>query len=1010
MIQDSRENAVCLRQYEDAYTFHGTYFIYMGKRIDLNDRTFLLDGRMKDDAVLKYAHVYRNLKTALEAVNAQAIGRERIEGQERVKGQEQARGQERAGEQERTKGQERVKGQEQARGQEHAGEQERTKGRERIEGQEQAQGQEQAEEEEPGAKLSERDKSFGGMITVYIAPYVYWIDDPDAEDTVYPEEGYGEPYGMVVDCDSLKLTGLTEKPSEVVLAGNRGQSHGAKGNYTMFFFQVRHLELANLTMGNYCSVDLDYPSCPTLGHKRRTGVITQAQLAGQSGDKLFARNCSFVSRLNLCPVCGGKRCLYVHCHFESTDDALNGRAVYVECDFDFYGSRPLYDTRDSGAVFLGCRFRSRIKGDGLDYKQYFTKESGPVTVVDCEYRCEGDGFPPIGWTKYPRPGLKCYQYQVSLVGCPANPRQFGLTEQEQDSSRRLIVISGEGAPETVTMEGKELLQGYRLETEKGIVYNTFNLLRGMDGWDPMEMKAYALEMGRDRIPTLLKVEITGRVPRFEKMDGGSIGSSNSIGSNSIRSSIIGKEGVILRAKAFYYYGREAENTKITCRVSEQDRAYVKLTEYGDGSCLAEGCSHDDVEHRVLVLAAAPEGLEGAVELTIYPQLMEAPDFLEAPVLAWEEKGSCRLRYVLDSGAYEDRTMISWYRCEDMEGRNPVLTAVTRGEPLRTYSLTDGDAGYYLMAKLVPCHMRSRQGRETVVISERPVTEDDMLKQQCETEDGVWKILVSTDFSSMPVTSQEWVRPGFWTVDCGRPADTMDFAKWEQGDEADCGGEDDGGCSSGCDRECAGEYGIECIGKRDRTPWKYGQTGNGSVGWGFYQNVQGARLLYTPVEGEYGDMKLRLLADPAKTAGQGFGSAGQYMDICIKFDTLSLTGYGVRVIRTAEASDGVRFVPVQYDHGKVQYLSEGVLTSCYYTGCEIMLTAEGQQMRIHGESKALGATERKCGYEAVVDMAVEVDDNPYGGIAIWHTGTPGTGGWQNTTMLHFLEVSLKEIVF
>ena len=225
-----------------------------------------------------------------------------------------------------------------------------------------------------------------------------------------------------------------------------------------------------------------------------------------------------------------------------------------------------------------------------------------------------------------------------------------------------------------------MLQGYRLETEKGIVYNTFNLLRGMDGWDPMEMKAYALEMGRDRIPTLLKVEITGRVPRFEKMDGGSIGSSNSIGSNSIRSSIIGKEGVILRAKV------------------------------------------------------------------------------------------------------------------------------------------------------------------------------------------------------------------------------------------------------------------------------------------------------------------------------------------IKFDTLSLTGYGVRVIRTAEASDGVRFVPVQYDHGKVRYLSEGVLTSCYYTGCEIMLTAEGQQMRIHGESKALGATERKCGYEAVVDMAVEVDDNPYGGIAIWHTGTPGTGGWQNTTMLHFLEVSLKETVF
>ena len=105
-----------------------------------------------------------------------------------------------------------------------------------------------------------RQEKDGKQITVYIAPYVYWIDDPDAEDTVYPEEGYGEPYGMVVDCDSLKLTGLTDTPSEVVLAGNRGQSHGAMGNYTMFYFRVRHLELANLTLGNYCSVDLEYHS------------------------------------------------------------------------------------------------------------------------------------------------------------------------------------------------------------------------------------------------------------------------------------------------------------------------------------------------------------------------------------------------------------------------------------------------------------------------------------------------------------------------------------------------------------------------------------------------------------------------------------------------------------------------------------------------------------------------------------------------------------------------------
>ena len=79
---------------------------------------------------------------------------------------------------------------------------------------------------------------------------------------------------------------------------------------------------------------------------------TQAQLAFQKGEKLCADNCRFVSRLNLVPVCGAKRALYRKCHFASTDDALNGNAVYVGCDFDFYGNRPIYQATGTGAVFI----------------------------------------------------------------------------------------------------------------------------------------------------------------------------------------------------------------------------------------------------------------------------------------------------------------------------------------------------------------------------------------------------------------------------------------------------------------------------------------------------------------------------------------------------------------------------------------------------------------------------------------------------------------------------------
>ena len=60
-----------------------------------------------------------------------------------------------------------------------------------------------------------------------------------------------------------------------------------------------------------------------LNQAKRTDTITQAQLADMSGDKMFADNCNFISRLNLVPISGASRNLYNNCHFESTDDALN---------------------------------------------------------------------------------------------------------------------------------------------------------------------------------------------------------------------------------------------------------------------------------------------------------------------------------------------------------------------------------------------------------------------------------------------------------------------------------------------------------------------------------------------------------------------------------------------------------------------------------------------------------------------------------------------------------------
>lgn len=758
-------------------------------------------------------------------------------------------------------------------------------------------------------------------MTVYVAPYVYWIDDPAATDTVQKTEGYSVPYGMVVNSDYLTIKGLTGNPDNVVLAGNRGQSHASNGNYTMFRFNCSGaLTVKNITIGNYCSVDLDYPLMSELNQAKRTDTITQAQLADMSGDKMFADNCNFISRLNLVPISGASRNLYNNCHFESTDDALNGNAVYVGCDFDFYGNRPLYSSYNTGSTFLGCTFNCKILNVEAEPTQFFTKEGGTITAVDCVYNSNLSVPITMGWTKFPSDSLKCYQSNIIHNG-------------------KNITIGGQGAKETVDMTGKSVLNAYKVVSGGKTYYNTYNLLKGTDDWDPLGVKDVIAAAGQEAVATQLTI----------KSDVSEIES--------------GKETASVGGTVNYFYGTNDTTQKITYSVSDEDKAYVKLTDNGDGTCKVEGTNNDDAAKKVIINASTESGLEAAVGITVKPSKLDAPEYIKTPVITNDGQGSLKVDYSLDLGSREDMSAISWYRCTDAEGSNKVLVAVTRNDsPEYTYKLTAGDVGYYIMAKVESKNIRSDYGTPVNTVYDKAIGVKDVRSKN-----------LSTDFSNFPNTKQSEIKAGFWTVDYNRPADTESFGKWQ-----------------GADTE---------------EPWVYGVTGNGCVGAGLYQGTQGSRLMYTPVEGTYGDMSLKLVVDPAKTAGQGFGSAGQYMDVLLKFDTSTLTGYGLRIIRTKASSNAVTFVLVKYDNGAVTEISDEVIASCYVTGCTISLKTEGNKLTAHVETPTEQLADQAAkGYPHVVDLTANIAANSFGGVAIQHTGTTGTGGWQNTTMLHNLDIT------
>jgi len=736
-------------------------------------------------------------------------------------------------------------------------------------------------------------------MVVYLAPNVYWVDDPDDPEVRVGRDGR-EPFGMTIRCANLHLVGLTSDPRHVVLASQRGQTQGAVGNFTMFDFHGDGLQVSNLTMGNYCNVDLDYPLLPALGRRRRGDAITQAHVAYCHGDRVVARNVRFISRLNMNPLNGARRILFDHCHMECTDDALTGNGVYLHCDFDFYGQKPFYTTSRTGAVMLDCDFHLKGAAD----KAYFCKAPGPVTLVDCRFHSSAPIY--VGWTAYPPPSLRCYYSNVTLNGQPY------LVEAEH--------------PETsVCMDGTPLLAAYK--TDQG--YNVGALLAGDDGWNPM-----GVPCAPERAPaTSLRVlpadcEVQGGDPPL-------------------------RLAAQLRRHSDYPLKAHHLQAPLEWRVQDgyENILHVLPEETG---CAISSDYDGDKPLDIKVYASHPSGLEAATLVRLTGKPLPAPA-VEKGARIKIDGTTATLDYRLVPGNHGDESLITWYVSSDgrLDGAFPVATS--HGTPQRTYTLKSGDAGHYLLATIEPRHARSPYGeRQTIVMKKR-------IHKKQTLPFGT----LLTDFHDFPCDWQPLIGEGQWTIDGYKPADTAEFP-WSFDTR--------------------------------RPMWEYGEGFNGAVGKGLLQAQRGARMMFTPETGSYGAMQVELDVDPTKTAGQGFGSAtGQYMDICMKFDTRTLTGYGLRIIRTTKYAKAVDFLLVGYDHGRTTPLTAPVSAVCYRTGCHIRLAYADGQLTAHVATDTPLATPDGPALQTEVHLSAQVPANTLGGFCLQHTGTCG----ESTTMLHRL---------
>ncbi|MCH5326349.1 MAG: hypothetical protein J1E29_03995 [Duncaniella sp.] len=731
-------------------------------------------------------------------------------------------------------------------------------------------------------------------LTLMVAPSVYWLDNPDDPAIRRnPHNSTAVPFAAEIRCDTLRIVGLSTDARDVVFAVNRGQTQGALGNYTMLHFIGKSIQASNITFGNYCNVDLDYPANPALNRSRRHDAIVQAQLGICEGtDRLYADNCRFISRLNLCPLVGARRSLYRNCYFECTDDALSGSGIYLGCRFTFYSGKPFYSTASTGAVFLDCDIHTLVEGT-----QYLTKMPGQVTMIDTRWTAEHPVT--LRWTR-DRSTIHCYQSGITLNGAP-------------------VTIDADRPDMSTDISKLPLLRAYKT----GGIYNIPNLLAGDDNWDPLNM-ASAITENDLKLPVLIKLSLS-------------------------KTALQARGDTIHIAAQPRLWGDYPSNIPLG-NLTWSAPTTVNLISGG-----AVSANHLPVTSKALITCLAEYGLTGKSEINIAPHLLPAPAITSDPNIT-QRRHELTLNYGIDSSATgNDISRIVWLRDGEPVRQGKGLTG-------RTYPLSAADENCVISAMITPQRDTTDEG-QAVSVAGVSITRSMLLGIPRQERS------LSTSFEEIPIVTTRHGEKGRWNFDTFKPADTAEHDWTPDGS----------------------------------TGWYYGQGEDAATGIGLVQTTKGARLSYTPMRNGCKQMKVTLIAEPAKGPGQGFGSAtGQYMDICIAYNPSILTGYSLRIERTPLHDRAVTFTLMKHQNGIASPISESIPSDCYRTPCHINIEIKGSLLTASAYTEASPQSVTDPSVRPTVTLSAKVTPPETSSLLIQHTGSAGT----SATLLRNLNIEWK----
>ncbi len=606
--------------------------------------------------------------------------------------------------------------------------------------------------------------------------------------------------------------------------------------------------------------------------------------------------------------------------------------VFIEGTADFIAQRPgtMSVFKDSEAYFPNGG--GNLAAQGLVFINTVFKATKAMVFYSDEGNTENSIGTPDTLIDCVVPAETSNPHIAWMAHAAVRQNNYTLTYHLKDSNGKPIRIKdSDSSPATYKLS--------REMTEQELkAFNPWNLLRGTlngqpDDWDPANARAQYQDSGSD----VMRMSVSSALPP------GVRGGPGHIVSPTIRTGTSDAAVTVATLPA-------RTNAAVTWSTPSP---LITLSSSTGNKVTITGNNHTSRAEWVTVEAKAANGISIMVPVNVEPAFIDPPSFTSKPVVAAPLNGKVAVHYTLGLGGREDQSLITWSQCNDTTCASPRTVAVSRGDqPLKSYTLTAGDVGKFLRVSIQPKHNISEPGPAVVATASKPIAAA-----------NVTSTTIHPNFRNFVPAENFAIENGEWTV----------IGTWASvaGDNPVNGyGLRINGLAGSAPRGTNPPQGITVNGVRVANPY--------------------AALLYQN-DKPTGDMTVKVVMSPDKTAGQGFALSGspddkplmERADIFIKYDPRTRNGYSLRFWRTIQSNGKCVFQLYKIEDGVGRPLNDQQdITGVFKPNTTITLSVVGTKLTAKGSNTADGET---------LSLEGTITPNTFGGSGTFWSGSAGIGG-------------------